>query len=211
MFEYLGPIKMVIDILEKCYQKIKRMKPSKKKRLLGRELIKLMMLLQDIASNADELFEYISNSKYEIVKIGPEKFIGNLQKKLFRQMSDISALDSLMWAEQLDELYRILIPELREKMSYLLYSKGSVLSQVLYYLRDIHIRWEDDTLVINKMDLKDLDDIKDWCKTTDEDTKLLERIDEQKQIIDELRDKTEELRKFIINTFNLDELIALTY
>ncbi|MEW6657119.1 MAG: hypothetical protein AB1424_00525 [Thermodesulfobacteriota bacterium] len=212
MFEYLVPIKFIFDILEKCYKKIRKMGPSRKKKLLGRELIKLLMQLQDVISDAEELFDLIANSKQEISQIGQKGYIGVLQRKIMDQSDKILSLNSLGGYRQLDELFKILMPELRDRLHGLLWSKGSALGEAFMYLRDIRIKMEEDTLIINQViTLEDIDDIKSWYEyTMAPDVKLLERIDEQKQIISELKEKTEELRKVIISIFDINDLIALT-
>jgi len=212
MFEYLVPIKFILDVLGKCYEKIRKMGPSRKKKLLGRELIKIMMQLQDVISDAEDLFEFLANSKKEISQRGQKEYIGVLQRKIMDQGDKILSLDALGYNRQLNELFSILIPELRDRLHGLLCSKGSALGEAFMYLRDVRIKWEEDTLVINQViHLKDIYDIKEWYEHTKmTDVKLLEKINEQRQIIDELKEKTEELRKVIISIFDINDLIAFT-
>jgi hypothetical protein len=102
------------------------------------------------------------------------------------------------------------MPEMRGRLYALCSEKGAALYAVIYYLHDIKIKWENDDLIINQsVNFTDIDDIRKWYKKTKvKDIKLLEKIDDQRKIIDEIKAKAEELRKYLLDTFDINELIS---
>jgi hypothetical protein len=133
-----------------------------------------------------------------------------LRKKFLDQGESISFFLALSRDSQLKELYKILIPEMRDKLYRLCSEKGAALYAVLYYLHDIKIIWENEELMLNQtVNFTEIDDIRKWYKKTKvKKVRLLENIEGQQKIIDEIKNKAEELRKFILDTFDIDELIS---
>jgi hypothetical protein len=99
---------------------------------------------------------------------------------------------------------------MRDKLYRLCSEKGAALYAVLYYLHDIKIIWENEELMLNQtVNFTEIDDIRKWYKKTKvKKVRLLENIEGQQKIIDEIKNKAEELRKFILDTFDIDELIS---
>lgn len=212
MFEYLNPIKLFIEILENLYDRIKKMRISYKKRELGRELIQILLKLQNIIFLADEIFKYISNSEREIKKVGPDNYIRNLKEKFQEQAQKIYSLVSSIEQGEFSTLYSIFVPDMKINLRNLCLEKGGALIAVIHHLHDIRIKFKDDTLFVNqKVNFSEIEHIKKWYrKIKVEDIRLLDRIHEQRQIINEIKDKTENLRIFLKDTFNIEELISYT-
>lgn len=208
MYEYLAPIKAFFDLLKGSYDTIKKYGPSKKKNILGKELIKILLQLQVILSYAEKIMILIKNSKNIIKEKGSNKYINVLRESFKSQAHNIYLLQSLFMQEQVEGLLSILMLDTKNKLLKLIERKGSALYFVEGYLSNLQIKIDKEDVYINsKINFHDLEDIRNWVRKS-ENIKLLEEVDAHEIIIKEIKEQTEELRKFIIETFSLEEILS---
>lgn len=210
MYEYLAPIKLLFDLLKDGYTTIKKYVPSRKKTILGKELIKILLQLQLILSEAENIMYLIKDSKAIISEKGSNYYVENLRDKFRLQAHNISFFKSLFIQEQIRGLLSILIPEKKDKILMLMERKGSALFFVVDYLLTVQIKMEgEEAFVNNNIYFRDLEDIRKWVRNS-EKIKLLEEVDDHEIIINQIKEKTEELRKFLLETFSLEEILSYT-